>query len=193
MRKSHKYDIINNNVSPRLTMKEYYTYAYLREDRTPYYIGKGRNNRLHEYHTKFVKLPPRDRRIVLKRFDNEDAAYKHEIYMIAVFGRKDLQSGILINRTPGGDNPPKNDIAGWNKGKKMNYGPERGKKISEALKGKPKSKEHCAALSKAATGRVSPNKGKSRFIDEQDRITQRREYNRLRSAAIRAGTWKPRQ
>jgi len=45
---------------------EYYTYAYLREDGTPYYIGKGKagriNNNLHN-----INLPPENRRIYLKK------------------------------------------------------------------------------------------------------------------------------
>jgi hypothetical protein len=85
-------------------MKEYYTYAYLREDRTPYYIGKGKKNRAHRVSGRRIK-PPKDksRIILLKQNLTEKEAFKHEIYMIAVFGRKDLGTGILHNRTDGGE------------------------------------------------------------------------------------------
>jgi hypothetical protein len=81
----------------------YYTYAYLREDRTPYYIGKGKGDRIHS--TNRTYKPPKDksRIIFLKQNLTEEEAFKHEKYMIAVFGRKDLGSGILYNRTDGGD------------------------------------------------------------------------------------------
>jgi hypothetical protein len=82
---------------------QYYTYAYLREDRTPYYIGKGKGNRINSTHRKHIKLPPHERRIILKQNLTEAEAFQHEIYMIAVFGRKDLGTGILINRTIGGE------------------------------------------------------------------------------------------
>ena len=163
----------------------YYTYAYLRENKTPYYVGKGKNNRINEYHSKYVKLPPKERRIILKYFDEENKAYNHEKYMIGIFGRKDLKTGILINRTDGGDNPPKNNVAGWNKGMKMNYSKERGEKISKALKGKAKSKEHSRKVSESMKGNTPWNKGKSRFSSEEEKLNYKREYNRLRSARIR--------
>lgn len=146
---------------------EYYTYAYLRENGTPYYIGKGRGKRIDQYHTKFVRVPEKERRLLLKYFATEKEAYQHEIYMIGLYGRKDLGTGILINRTDGGDDPPKNNIAGWNKGMKMSFSPERAKKISESLKGKTKSTEHRKNLSKSCKGRIPHNKLTYEYLTPQ--------------------------
>ena len=84
--------------------KRFYTYAYLREDRTPYYIGKGSAKRIYAKNRKHIK-PPKDkaRIIFLKQNLTEDEAFKHEKYMIVVFGRKDLGTGILHNMTDGGE------------------------------------------------------------------------------------------
>jgi len=79
----------------------YYTYAYLREDRTPYYIGKGKGRRVHQKHNGFYP-PSKDRILLLKQNLIEDEAFRHEVYMISVFGRKDLGTGILHNKTNGG-------------------------------------------------------------------------------------------
>jgi hypothetical protein len=83
---------------------QYYTYAYLREDGTPYYIGKGKDRRRYVKGDRTV-FPPEDksRIIILKENLTEKEAFKHEVYMIAVFGRKDLGTGILRNMTNGGD------------------------------------------------------------------------------------------
>lgn len=86
------------------TLNRFYTYAYLREDRTPYYIGKGSSKRICQKKNNEVK-PPKDksRIIFLKQNLTEEEAFKHEIYMISVFGRKDLGTGILRNKTNGGE------------------------------------------------------------------------------------------
>ena len=84
--------------------KRFYTYAYLREDRTPYYIGKGTGVRVYKKYKGEVNLPKDKSRIIfLKKNITENEAFKHEIYMISVFGRKDLGTGILRNRTDGGE------------------------------------------------------------------------------------------
>jgi hypothetical protein len=67
-------------------MKKYYTYAYLREDGTPYYVGKGEGRRIYKRSKKCIK-PPKDksRIIFLKQNLTEEEAFRHEIYMIAVY------------------------------------------------------------------------------------------------------------
>jgi hypothetical protein len=82
---------------------EYYTYAYLREDGTPYYIGKGKGDRAYKKGNRVFSPPPKNRIILLKQNLREEEAFRHEIYMIGVFGRKDLGTGILHNKTNGGD------------------------------------------------------------------------------------------
>jgi hypothetical protein len=81
---------------------DYCTYAYLREDLSPYYIGKGKKNRPYSKNRKF-KPPTRDRILILKKGLTEEEAIRHEIYMIAILGRKDKGTGILRNLTDGGE------------------------------------------------------------------------------------------
>jgi len=84
---------------------QYYTYAWLREDRTPYYIGKGIGNRAYRAHRRgdsYISAPPRNRVIFLKTNLTEFDAYKHENYIISVLGIKE-DGGILINLSYGGE------------------------------------------------------------------------------------------
>jgi len=89
-----------------VNLNRFYTYAYLREDKTPYYIGKGMGNRAYSK-THNVTVPPKEYILFLKVNISEQKAFDHEKYMISVFGRKDLETGILENKTNGGDKPPK--------------------------------------------------------------------------------------
>ena len=139
----------------------YYTYAYLREDKTPYYIGKGTGKRI--YSTNKRIKPPKDksRIIYLKQNLTEEEAFKHEVYMIDVFGRKDLGTGILVNMTNGGEG-----ASGWvpseeNKKNisdaKKNPSEETRKKISDAKKNP--SEETRKKMSEASKGKKWWNDG----------------------------------
>ena len=147
----------------------FYTYAYLRKDKTPYYIGKGSGNRLYLNHYRekrnCISVPKDKSRIIfLKQNLTEEEAFKHEIYMIAVFGRKDLGTGILRNKTNGGEgasgsirsNDFKKKISMANKGKVLSQ--ETKDKISKAhsghqyLLGKKLTEEHKRNCAKAKYG-----------------------------------------
>jgi len=162
----------------------FYTYAYLREDRTPYYIGKGVGSRAYKKYKNKIK-PPKDktRIIFLKQNLLEEEAFKHEKYMIAVFGRKDLGTGILHNRTDGGEcssgricsEETKVKIGTAQKGdKNHSYGKslseEHKKKLSEAGKNKVFSEETRKKLSEK-------NKGRTLSEETKRKISQSREGN----------------
>ena len=89
-----------------MTDNIFYTYAYLRkEDKTPYYIGKGKGKRAYDS-THRVKVPDdKDRIIFLKENVSEKEAWDYEREMIQFYGRKDLGTGILRNMSDGGEGP----------------------------------------------------------------------------------------
>ena len=90
-------------------MSEFYVYAYLRNKDsstgkagTPYYIGKGTGNRAYVKH--YAPLPKDKSNITfIKQHLTEQQAHDLEIELIAKYGRKDLGTGILHNRTNGGE------------------------------------------------------------------------------------------
>ena len=121
----------------------FYTYAYLREDRTPYYIGKGKRNRAYNKHQKGISVPKDKSRIIfLKQNLTEAEAFRHEIYMIDVFGRKDLGTGILRNMTNGGEGPSG-----------MVHSEETKDKIRQRAMGRKASQKTKQKLSKIHKGR----------------------------------------
>lgn len=74
--------------------REYYVYQYLTEDNTPYYIGKGKDNRINRGHK--VVLPPVERRVIIKDNLTNDEAKEYEKELITKYGRK-VDGGILDN------------------------------------------------------------------------------------------------
>ena len=159
----------------------YYTYAYLREDKTPYYIGKGIGNRIYYTNRKGLK-PPKDKSkiIYLKQNLTEEEAFKHEIYMIDVFGRKDLGTGILHNRTDGGDGASGRIVSEEQKIKqrkkmkgriiKYNLSEEGRKKLSKIMLGntrhnKPHSEEAKKKISQGHKGKKLTEKHRKKLSD----------------------------
>lgn len=149
-------------------MNNFYVYAYLRSKDsetalagTPYYIGKGKNRRA--WNKKHNVSVPNDRsKIVLLKENLLDSEAKElEINLISYYGRKDLGTGILYNKTNGGDG---------NLGRIVTT--DHRKKQSMALsgrisklKGRSITEEHKTKISMSNKGRVSPNKGKTQSAD----------------------------
>lgn len=84
-----------------MSVKVFYTYLWLRKDGTPYYVEKGfhGNNSNRAYRK---GCPPRER-IKIQEWPDEATALAYEMYQIDFWGRKDLGTGILRNRTDGGE------------------------------------------------------------------------------------------
>jgi hypothetical protein len=107
----------------------FYVYAYLREDNTPYYIGKGLGKRAWAK-GKGEIYPPTDlSRIVIVECNLSDiGALAIERRLIKWYGRKDINTGILRNKSDGGDG-----ASGAKRTDKTKY------LLSISQKGKPKT------------------------------------------------------
>jgi hypothetical protein len=88
----------------------YYVYSYLRSTKsqngdidTPYYIGKGKGNRA--YKGRHIVAIPKDLNKIMVLAENmsEVDALQAEIFLINTYGRINNQTGILHNRTNGGE------------------------------------------------------------------------------------------
>ena len=129
----------------------FYVYAYLREDQTPYYIGKGKDKRAWE-NNHGVNLPEESRIVMIETNLSQQEAFELEVKLIEQYGRKDLGTGILRNRTNGGEG-----TAG------LKQTDEHKEKISKALKGivrGPHTEEHKKNLSNVMTGRAKSEETK---------------------------------
>src|ERR1035437_4231095 len=119
-------------------MRQFYTYLWLREDGTPYYIGKGYGQRGLTSRGHRVKCPP-DERIIVQDFECEEDALFAEKFLIALYGRADNGTGCLRNLTDGGEGVV-GQLALLERNRRCKgipLSPEHRAKMSAAKKGKP--------------------------------------------------------
>lgn len=143
--------------SPTNPPKDYYVYAYVREDGTPYYIGKGLGARAWNHSKKYDVTPtPQDfnKIIIMEASLSEIGAFALERRYIRWYGRKDNGSGILRNFTDGGEGAS---------GRVVNQHTKT--KISNKLKGKPLSTEHLAKRIASQTGLKRSNDFKKKLSE----------------------------
>jgi hypothetical protein len=135
----------------------YYVYLYLRQDGTPYYVGKGSGTRAWSTN-KLINLPvDKNNIIIVGKNLYESEAFLLEKKLIREYGRKDMNTGILRNLTDGGDG-----IVGWdgiNKTYDERFGKEKSLivklKKSKSMMGKNKG------VNSALYGKKGSNAGKT--------------------------------
>jgi hypothetical protein len=143
----------------------FYVYQYLREDGTPFYIGKGSKNRINESHLPWIEIPSIEFREIITSNLTESEAFDLELNLIKKYGRK-IDGGILENKK----------INRWVAQAGWTHSEETKQKISEKNTGKIRTEEHKENYKKPKT-KEHAEKIRQANLGRKDSI-ERREKNR---------------
>ena len=156
-------------------MSEFYVYAYLRnkdsttgKTGTPYYIGKGTGNRAYVKH--YAPLPKDKSNITfIKQNLTEQQAHDLEIELIAKYGRKDLGTGILHNRTNGGEGISNPSVATREKLAYAKRNESAETRLKRSIAAKNRVRRPCSEETKRKISQA--NQGKKRTAETKEKMS----------------------
>jgi hypothetical protein len=171
----------------------YYVYAYLRAiDNTPYYIGKGKNNRFLQKHPG-VSIPKDQSKIVFleKNLTNVGACALERRY-IRWYGKKE-DGGILLNRTDGGDGNSARRSDEWRENHKISmtgrkHTKETVMKLKSIDRSYMKSESYRNKMSEVKSGKPTKLKGRRGFSKQSKIVnTPKGQFSSMREASDSLG------
>lgn len=166
---------------------QYYVYQYIREDGTPYYIGKGKDKRAWTPHKRSngANITPKDdTRIQILRMDLTEAeAFDLEKELIGKYGLKET-GGLLVNMTSGGQGQsPSLELRALiseklTGRKKPPRTEEHRKNLSKSCSGvsKPRSEEHQAAWVESSRQNWENNEVRKKQVSEMGKANKGRKH-----------------